>query len=87
MVKLVQSTSQRQTHSLALIQKQILISSLLQLPMLQLEQRIETELVENPILEESEQMEDLQTDNMEIESDREESEEIQEEFEKIEGKL
>ncbi|KER10276.1 MAG: hypothetical protein HY22_05150 [[Candidatus Thermochlorobacteriaceae] bacterium GBChlB] len=51
-----QSLSQRQTQTLRLSPQQILYTKLLQLPVLQLEQRIKQELEENPLLEESSEM-------------------------------
>ncbi|MFN3387122.1 MAG: RNA polymerase sigma-54 factor, partial [Candidatus Thermochlorobacter sp.] len=47
-----QSLSQRQVQTLRLSPQQILYTKLLQLPALQLEQRIKQELEENPVLEE-----------------------------------
>lgn len=47
-----QSLSQRQVQTLRLSPQQILYTKLLQLPTLQLEQRIKQELEENPVLEE-----------------------------------
>ncbi len=47
-----QSLSQRQIQTLRLSPQQILYTKLLQLPVLQLEQRIKQELEENPVLEE-----------------------------------
>ena len=65
--------------------QQILVSTLLQLPMLMLEQKIKTELEINPVLEESDEWEDLNGEEEEepIEENREETEEIQQEFEEL----
>ena len=63
--------------------QQILVSSLLQLPMMLLEQRIKTELVENPLLEETEEWEDDSEDAEEVLDDKQE-EEIGEELKEIE---
>jgi RNA polymerase sigma-54 factor len=60
--------------------QQILLSTLLQLPLLSLEQKIQTELEQNPVLEEGID-EDLDTDVEEIESTQEEQEEVQKELE------
>ncbi|MBC8042562.1 MAG: RNA polymerase factor sigma-54 [Rhizobacter sp.] len=48
-----QSLSQRQSQTMRLSPQQILYAKLLQLPTIQLEQRIKQELEENPMLEES----------------------------------
>jgi len=48
-----QGLSQRQVQTLRLSPQQILYTKLLQLPVLQLEQRIKQELEENPVLEEA----------------------------------
>ncbi len=65
--------------------QQILVSTLLQLPMLLLEQKIKTELELNPVLEEAEEWEDeVEEEDEEIDENAEESEEIQEEFDQLE---
>lgn len=61
--------------------QQILFASLLQLPMLLLEQKIQMELHLNPVLEEAEEWEAVQeNEDDELEEKREEAEKIQEEF-------
>jgi RNA polymerase sigma-54 factor len=60
--------------------QQILLSTLLQLPLLSLEQKIQTELEQNPVLEEGID-EDLDLEGEEIESTQEEQEEVQKELE------
>ncbi len=78
---------------LSLIQKQlqvlkpqqILVASLLQLPMLLLEQKIQMELQINPVLEEAEELDAVQEDeDDELEEKKEETEKIQEEFATLE---
>lgn len=74
-----------QTQTQVLKPQQILVSTLLQLPMLMLEQKIKTELEMNPVLEESEEWEDVQEEEEEeMDENPEEAEEIKEEFETIE---
>jgi len=75
-----------QTQQQVLKPQQILVSTLLQLPMLMLEQKIQTELEINPVLEESEEWEDIQDgdDELEMDENKEEREEIEEEIGKIE---
>ncbi len=75
-----------QTQSQVLKPQQILVSTLLQLPMLMLEQKIKMELEKNPVLEESEEWEDIQEEDEEVEinENKEESEKIQEEFDTLE---
>ncbi len=80
MVKLSQHLSLEQR----LTPQQILLSTLLQLPMLSLEQKIKTEMELNPVLEEAEEMEDLQEDEETLDENPEETEEIQEEFDQLE---
>jgi RNA polymerase sigma-54 factor len=70
-----------QTQIQILKPQQILVSSLLQLPMLLLEQKIQMELQINPVLEEMEEWEDTQDDEEEIDEDEMETEQIQDEFE------
>jgi len=79
MVRLTQQLSLEQR----LTPQQILLSTLLQLPMLSLEQKIKTEMELNPVLEEAEQLEETDEDDM-IDEDQKEVEEIQEEFEQLE---
>lgn len=73
-----------QTQSQVLKPQQILVSTLLQLPMLLLEQKIKTELELNPVLEETEDWDEAQDDDDEIDDNDAESEEIEEEFKEIE---
>lgn len=80
MVKLSQHLSLEQR----LTPQQILLSTLLQLPMLSLEQKIKTEMELNPVLEEAEEMEDFQEEEESLEENPEETEEIQEEFDQLE---
>ena len=82
MVKLTQQLSLEQR----LTPQQILLSTLLQLPMLSLEQKIKTELELNPVLEEVAELEELQEleEEEEMAEDTEEAEEIEEEFEQLE---
>ncbi len=79
MVKLSQHLSLEQR----LTPQQILLSTLLQLPMLSLEQKIKTEMELNPVLEEAEELEDFQEEDEVIDENREEVEEIQEEFDQL----
>jgi RNA polymerase sigma-54 factor len=60
--------------------QQILLSTLLQLPLLSLEQKIQTELEQNPILEEGIE-EDVDTDTEITETSPEETEKVKEEIE------
>jgi RNA polymerase sigma-54 factor len=64
--------------------QQILLSTLLQLPILSLEQKIQTELELNPVLEEGVE-EDMETSADEIESTPEEEEEVEKDLENTEG--
>ncbi|MCB0258886.1 MAG: RNA polymerase factor sigma-54 [Calditrichaeota bacterium] len=75
-----------QTQSQVLKPQQILVSTLLQLPMLMLEQKIKMELEKNPVLEEAEDWEDVQDDDedVEIDASKEEKEKIEEEFDTLE---
>ncbi len=74
-----------QTQSQVLKPQQILVSTLLQLPMLLLEQKIKTELEINPVLEEAEDWEELEEEEEEvIETNAEEVKEIQDEFDQVE---
>lgn len=78
MVQLSQSMRLGQLQQLS--PQQILLSTLLQLPILSLEQKIQTELELNPVLEEGlEEESDLETE--EIEASDEEKSEVQEELE------
>lgn len=79
MVRLTQQLSLEQR----LTPQQIMLSTLLQLPMLSLEQRIKTEMELNPVLEEAEELEEIEEEEL-IEENQEEAEEIQEEFEQLE---
>jgi RNA polymerase sigma-54 factor len=78
MLKLSQHLSLEQR----LTPQQILLSTLLQLPMLSLEQKIKTELELNPVLEESEELEDISEEEI-FEENPKETEEIQEEFDQL----
>ncbi len=80
MVKLSQHLALEQR----LTPQQILLSTLLQLPMLSLEQKIKTELELNPVLEETEELEELEDEETTLDENAEEAEEIQEEFDKLE---
>jgi len=87
MVKLGQALIQTQTQVLK--PQQILVSTLLQLPMLMLEQKIQMELQLNPVLEVAEELEDNQEEEEEeeeeeIDENKEETEQIQEEFKALE---
>ena len=79
MVKLSQHLALEQR----LTPQQILLSTLLQLPMMSLEQKIKTEMELNPVLEESEELEELHDDEELIDENPEESEEIEEEFNQL----
>lgn len=79
MVRLTQQLSLEQR----LTPQQVLLSTLLQLPSLSLEQRIKTEMELNPVLEEAEQLEEIEEEEI-IEENQEEMEEIQEEFDQLE---
>jgi RNA polymerase sigma-54 factor len=80
MVKL----SQYLSLEMRLTPQQILLSTLLQLPMLSLEQKIKTEMELNPMLEESPELEEDEEDEETIDEDQNEMEEIQEEFDQLE---
>lgn len=69
MVQLSQHLELKQT----LTPQQILLSTLLQLPTLALEQRIKQELEINPVLEMIDDVEDQDTDELETETEKEES--------------
>jgi len=79
MVKLSQHLALEQR----LTPQQILLSTLLQLPMMSLEQKIKTEMELNPVLEESEELEEIQEDDELIDENPQESEEIEEEFSQL----
>lgn len=79
MVKLSQYLALEQR----LTPQQILLSTLLQLPMLSLEQKIKTELELNPVLEEVGEQEELQEEEEAIDENKEEIEEINEDFDKL----
>lgn len=72
--------SQTQRLEQRLTPQQILLSTLLQLPLLSLELRIKSELELNPVLEEGEEEELLQKDDEEIEASDEEIKDVQEEL-------
>ncbi len=80
MVKLSQHLSLEQR----LTPQQILLSTLLQLPMLSLEQKIKTEMELNPVLEEAEELEYLEDEEETIDENPKETEEIKEEFDQLE---
>ncbi|GAB4375994.1 MAG: RNA polymerase factor sigma-54 [Calditrichia bacterium] len=80
MVKLTQQLALEQR----LTPQQILLSTLLQLPMLSLEQKIKTEMELNPVLEEADELEMLQDEEEIIDENPEETEEIREEFDQLE---
>ncbi len=82
MARLGQGLFQQQTQVLK--PQQILVSTLLQLPMLMLEQKIKNELELNPVLEEAEEWEDIEEEDEQLDENPKEAEEIKEEFEKIE---
>lgn len=67
-----QSMKQILSQQMKLTPQQILMSSLLQLPIQALEQRLKQELEQNPLLEESEELEEELTDAQESETDEEE---------------
>ncbi len=79
MVKLSQYLALEQR----LTPQQILLSTLLQLPMLSLEQKIKTELELNPVLEEIGEQEEPQEEEETIDENKEEIEEINEDFDKL----
>lgn len=80
MLKLSQNLSLEQR----LTPQQILLSTLLQLPLLSLEQKIKTEMELNPVLEECEELEDVEEEEEIIEEKAEETEKIEEEFKELE---
>ncbi|GAB4337750.1 MAG: RNA polymerase factor sigma-54 [Calditrichia bacterium] len=80
MVKITQQITLEQR----LTPQQILLSTLLQLPMLSLEQKIKTEMELNPVLEEAEELELLEEEEELIEATEEEAAEIEQEFEELE---
>ncbi len=82
MARLGQGLFQQQTQVLK--PQQILVSTLLQLPMLMLEQKIKNELELNPVLEEAEEWEDIDEEDEPMDEDAKEAEEIKEEFDQIE---
>jgi len=78
MVQLSQSMRLGQIQQLS--PQQILLSTLLQLPLLSLEQKIQTELELNPVLEEGIE-EELEQEIEEIEATEEEKEEVEKDLE------
>ena len=80
MVKLSQTISQ----VMQLTPQQILLSTLLQLPMMSLEQKIKTEMELNPVLEESPELEENEEDEETLDENPDEVEEIREEFDQLE---
>ncbi len=80
MVKL----SQYLALEMRLTPQQILLSTLLQLPMLSLEQKIKTEMELNPVLEEAQELEEIEEDEETIDENPNEIEEIKEEFDQLE---
>lgn len=80
MVKL----SQYLSLEMRLTPQQILLSTLLQLPMLSLEQKIKTEMELNPVLEESPEMEEIEEEEEALDENPSEIEEIKEEFDQLE---
>lgn len=82
MARLGQGLFQQQTQVLK--PQQILVSTLLQLPMLMLELKIKNELELNPVLEEADEWEDIEEEDEPIEENVQEAEKIKEEFEQIE---
>jgi RNA polymerase sigma-54 factor len=80
MVKISQQLQQIQT----LTPQQILLSTLLQIPTMSLEQKIKTELELNPVLEETAELEEVQEDDEVMDENQTEIDEIQEEFEQLE---
>jgi len=80
MVKL----SQYLSLEMRLTPQQILLSTLLQLPMLSLEQKIKTEMELNPVLEEAPELEEIEEDEETMDENPNEIEEIQEEFDQLE---
>ena len=63
--------------------QQILLSTLLQLPLLSLEQKIKSELEQNPVLEEGEEEEEVNTEEL-TSDDQEGDEQVEEELKLIE---
>ncbi len=80
MLKLSQHLSLEQR----LTPQQILLSTLLQLPLLSLEQKIKTEMELNPVLEEGEELDEVEEEEEIIEEKPEEAEKIEEEFKELE---
>ncbi len=79
MVKISQQLQQIQT----LTPQQILLSTLLQIPTMSLEQKIKTEMELNPVLEETTELEEVHDEDELMDENEEEIEEIQEEFDQL----
>lgn len=79
MVKLSQHLALEQR----LTPQQILLSTLLQLPMMSLEQKIKTEMELNPVLEESDELEEIEDEDLVLDENQDETEEIEEEFNQL----
>lgn len=62
------------SQQMKLSPQQVMLSSLLQLPITALEQRLKQELEQNPLLEESQELEELQDEEMELEQTQEKPE-------------
>ncbi len=78
------SLSQNLRLEQRLTPQQILLSTLLQLPLLSLEQKIKSELEMNPVLEEG-QEEEIDEETTEIEASEEEIEEVQKDLELVDN--
>lgn len=81
-----QGMKQILSQQMKMTPQQILLSSLLQLPLQQLEQRLKQELEMNPLLEESQELEEIleQDEELELEQEEEKKQELLQEQEKDE---
>ena len=74
----VQTQAQQQIQTLS--PQQILVVKLLELPTVELEERIHSEILDNPALEEGKEMPDNEDDNTEYEENEDENTESNEDF-------
>ncbi len=83
---MAQGMKQILSQQMKMTPQQILLSSLLQLPLQQLEQRLKQELEMNPLLEESQELEEVleQDEELELEQEEEKKQELLQEQEKDE---
>lgn len=81
---MAQGMKQVLSQQMKMTPQQILLSSLLQLPLQQLEQRLKQELEMNPLLEESQELEDIIEQEEDLEIEEEEKQELLQKQEKDE---